>query len=205
MSDGTQGLPGRTGDQGLVGDQGAAGDRGHAGDQGVQGVQGIQGVRGLKGPMGDQGLPVALTGFADSQAKLAEAVADLVRIIAGQTATIAEQTALLRQVSRRLRRERIVAGVLVAILLWIGVTNRDSIAILKSATTPEGEIFRRGQQQTAGLLLNFSIEMDCRDRRRDAGMPAPVIPRLPDGTPDFANASFSCVAQTPPDVFPGLP
>jgi hypothetical protein len=158
----------------------------------------------MKGPQGDQGLPVALIGFADSQAKLAEAVADLVRIIADQTQTIADQTALLRRVSSRLKWERVVAAVVVMVLLWIGVSNRDSISILKSATTPEGEIFRRGQEQTAGLLLNFSLEMDCRDRRRDAGMPAPIIPRRSDGSPDFASKSFSCVAQTPPEVFPGV-
>jgi hypothetical protein len=160
--------------------------------------------------LGEDELPAAMVSFASGFQEMATALAGVSANLSEQTKAITEQTALLSRVSGRLKVERLVALLLFIGLLVLAIGNRvngesikDTVEILESVTSPEGEIYQETQNRTDNLLLGFALEMDCRDRRRDAGLPAPVTPLLPSGAPDYASPLFSCASQTSADVFPG--
>ena len=102
----------------------------------------------------------------------------------------------------QLRRFNYFVLVVLVVLIVLGAWNRstmtntnDIIETVESITNPNGELYKQSQLRTRGILQENAIENDCRNRRRNAGLPAPDT-----GTPQ---APKPCVGQTPPEIYPG--
>lgn len=98
----------------------------------------------------------------------------------------------VRCVVRTLQRVGVAVLVCVLVLVGLAVTNRKLLGIVNDTVNPDGHRFQESQKRTAGLIINLSIEDDCRFRR------AIVDPPLPAPDPHQP-----CAVQTSPDVYPG--
>ncbi len=87
----------------------------------------------------------------------------------------------------------VLAGVAVALLLWNSFANRETLTRVKAATDPTGEYAERAVRNQSLVLAVMLDNIDCRDRRADAGLPPP---------PD---AFRPCRDQTPAEVYSGPP
>lgn len=91
-----------------------------------------------------------------------------------------------------------VLAAIVILAVWNRTTlsnTKDILDTINSITNPNGELYRQSQLRTVGILQRNAVENDCRNRRREAGLPAPDT-----GTPDQPQ---TCIQQTPPEVYPG--
>lgn len=62
---------------------------------------------------------------------------------------------------------------LVCIAVFMVLTNRPILDLIKSTVTPEGEIYKANTERTTLLLQNLVVEQDCRNRRAMANLSAP--------------------------------
>lgn len=104
--------------------------------------------------------------------------------------------------SDQLRRFNYFIILVLIFMAVLAIWNRNTLSNTKhlvntidSVVNPDGERFRASQLRTQAILQQNAVENDCRNRRRNAGLPAPDS-----GTPDVPK---SCVSQTPPEIYPG--
>lgn len=117
----------------------------------------------------------------------------LERLSGEMHARAAKYDALLARIEclfKSIKRVTVAVLVSVLILLSLAVLNRSLLTIVNDTVNPDGRRFQDSQKRTAALIINLSIEDDCRFRRAVADLPAPEPGR-------------SCAAQTPPDIYPG--
>lgn len=100
------------------------------------------------------------------------------------TATIKRRNAWRRVLA-------VLAAVAVGVLLANSVANRTTLAIVRDATNPQGQLARSGQDRQQVVLAGLLDEGDCRHRRAAAGLPPPP------------NIAKPCRDQTDPSVYPG--
>lgn len=111
-------------------------------------------------------------------------------------------TAAIHEASRRRRTlVSISAGVVVLLLglvafqITISSDNRATLKIVREVTDPQGKFAQRAQANQIAVVAQLAIEQDCREHRREAGMPPP--------TAALKIGDQTCVDQTPPEVYPG--
>lgn len=181
-----RGEPGTPGETGATGTPGATGA---SGATGAGGARGIVGRTGEKGPPGEQGPPGGAT------PALAATLKELADAIEAQTSAIQQD-----------RRDRFWLAGIAAMVLVLGLfaivdarnqakVNGRMAAVILAVTgctaedTPDqcSNRVRSGSQAEGARRV---IEVDCADRRRAAGLPAP-------------DPADSCPNQTPPHIYPG--
>jgi hypothetical protein len=117
----------------------------------------------------------------------------LERLSAEMHARATRYDALLERIEclfKSVKRVTVAVLVSVLILLALAFLNRSLLTIVNDTVNPDGTRFKDSQKRTASLIVNLSIEDDCRFRRAAANLPAPTSPQ-------------PCAAQTPADVYPG--
>lgn len=140
-----------------------------------------------------------------------DASTDPLRQLAAALTTVAASVDAMARDQRAAERRRNwrSAGMAIAmcILLFIALTNRTVLDKINGVTGPTA--IDRQAVNTASLLAGSQRETDCLSRRQQARLPAPLsAPQPPPGirARDLAVflAPYSCAAQTPEDVYPGV-
>lgn len=119
-----------------------------------------------------------------------------------------------QQAAERRRNRRSIATLACAVIIalaagvltYVAITNRTVLDKINAVTGPVA--LDRQAAATAAILRSNQIEGDCRSRRQQARLPAPQdAPFPPAGitTRDLSKflAPYTCVAQTPADIYPG--
>lgn len=102
----------------------------------------------------------------------------------------------------------VIIALAAGVLTYVAITNRTVLDKINAVTGPDAQ--DRQVAGTADILRRNAIETDCRSRRQQARLPAPQ-----DAPPPPAEVKtgsdllrylnqYSCVAQTPADIYPGL-
>lgn len=100
----------------------------------------------------------------------------------------------------------LIVALAAIVLTYVAITNRTVLDRINAVTGPAA--IDRQAVGTAALLAGNQREGDCLSRRQQARLPAPpAAPAPPPGIkardlPAFL-APYSCVAQTPREVYPG--
>lgn len=135
------------------------------------------------------------------------ALHELSKVLAKLDTSIANQIAEQRAAERK-RNRRSWATLACAVILVITAFTNRAILTKINAVTGSGARDRSAVSQANLLQLN-NDEADCRSRRQQARLPAPAKPPpVPSGikAAELGRflAPYSCQAQTPPEVYPGV-
>jgi hypothetical protein len=120
-------------------------------------------------------------------AQAVEHVGDSVDQLIGELRAARDKTHRELAHLTRLGRMVIVGLTILAIL---SVISAYTLYLANDTISPGGSRFKDNQRRTAAALIRLSVEEDCRFRRAVHGLDAP-------------NPDAPCVAQTPPEVYPG--
>lgn len=146
----------------------------------------------------------ALHELSESLDKLSQSIDGM---LVEQNAAEERRLVELRAGERQRNRRSWVILACVAILAVMAITNRTVLNKINAVTGPTAQDHQA--VSTAALLAANQRESDCLSRRQQARLPAPApAPAPPPGIrakdlPRFL-APYSCVAQTPHDVYPGV-
>lgn len=108
--------------------------------------------------------------------------------------------------------QRVITVLVMVLLLMVAASatqsvisalNRSTVRLIKDVVDPTGARNQAAQAATAQVVLSLSIDGDCRNRRADAGLPAPPVGVSCVGLPDNPPGAPSGVPPAPPPAQPG--
>ena len=128
----------------------------------------------------------------------AEAIVGLAEVVEDTSNRVADLTEVLRRARQAthdelagLRKLSVMVLFGLGLLVILALVSGYTLYLTNDSISPDGSRYRRSAQNTAALLVEAQVEIDCRARRIHVGLPAPMEPRE------------RCTEVTPSEVYPG--